>query len=191
MEQDQKETDSVLEAPPVVHGKKGKKKKIFLLLVVILVLAAVGVAVFLWYKNREKDDDDSNKLGYDASAVVVTDPDELQKMVDDMASQDGKISLEYKNVAQSSDGSEFECYIANSANNVCDMYIGIYTDASYKEELYLTQLLKPGTGITKFKCNKKMEPGQHDVILVFTLVEDDHKTVRTQTKVTYKMYVDE
>lgn len=191
MEQDRKETDSVLEDSSAVPEKKDRKKKVFLLLVIILVLVAVGVCVFLWYRNREKDDDDSGKLGYEATAVVVTDPDELQKMVDDMANQNGKISLEYKNVAQSSDGSNFDCYIANSASNVCDMYIGIYTDATYEEELYLTQLMKPGSGITSFKCNKKMEPGHYDVVLVFTLVEDDHKTIRTQTTVTYSLNVDE
>lgn len=191
MEQDQKETDSILEVPSAVPEKKNKKKKILLLLIIMLVLIAVGIAVFLWYRNREKDDDDSGKLGYEATAVVVTDPDELQKMVDDMANQNGKISLEYKNVAQSSDGSNFNCYIANSASNVCDMYIGIYTDATYEEELYLTQLMKPGSGITSFKCNKKMKPGHYDAVLVFTLVEDDHKTIRTQTPVTYSLIVDE
>lgn len=183
MEQDQKDKDSVLKVPPV-------KKKIFLLLILIVVLVAAGVVVFLWYQNRDTEDD-SGKLGYEASAVVVTDQDELQKMMDDMAAQDGKISLEYKNIAKSNNGTDFDCYIANSAKNTCDMYIGIYTDASFSEELYLTQLMKPGSGITNFKCNKKMEPGHHDVVLVFTLVEDDHKTVRTQTTVTYSLNVDE
>lgn len=189
MNQDQRETDSVLETAPVVPEKKGGKKKIFLLLIIVLVLAVAGVAVFFWYKNRA-DEDDGNKLGYETTAVVVTDPDELQKLVDEMQAQDGKISLEYKNVAKSSNGTDFECYIANSAKNTHDMYIGIYTDASYKEELYLTQLMKPGSGIKTFTCNKKMEPGRHDVVLVFTLVEDDHKTIRAQTTVTYSLNVD-
>lgn len=170
---------------------ENRKKKFILLLVIILVLAAVAVTVFLLYQGRDrKDGSDGGGLGYESTAVVVTDQEQLQKIVDDMASQDGKISLEYKNVAKSSDGSEFDCYIANSAQNICDMYIGIYTDASYKEELYLTKLMKPGSGITTFTCNKKMEPGRHDAVLVFTLVEDDHKTIRTQTSVTYSLYVD-
>lgn len=193
MEENRKETDSVQEVPPATPEKpekKGSKKKIFLLLVIILVLAAVAVTVFLWYRNRD-DGDDSGGLGYERTAVVVTDQDELQKMVDEMEARDGKITLEYKNVARSSDGSEFECYVANSAINTCDMYLGIYTDASYKEELYLTQLMKPGSGITSFTCNKKMEPGTHEVVLVFTQVEDDHKTIRTQVPVTYSLVVSE
>lgn len=190
MEENQKEPNSVSEASSAVPEKKGGKKKLFLLLVIILLLAAVGVTVFLWYRNQEDEDDDGG-LGYEKSAVVVTDQDELQKMVDEMEARDGKITLEYKNVARSSDGSEFTCYVANSTINTCDMYIGIYTDASYTEELYLTQLMKPGSGITSFTCNKKMEPGTHEVVLVFTQVEDDHKTIRTQVPVTYSLVVSE
>lgn len=190
MEENQKETDSVWEPSSAVPEKKGGKKKLFLLLIIILVLTAVGVTVFLWYRSKD-DDDDSGRLGYEKSAVVVTDQDELQKMVDEMEASKGKISLEYKNIAKSSNGSDFDCYIANSARNTGDMYIGIYTDATYAEELYLTQLMKPGSGITTFTCNKKMEPGRHEVVLVFTLVEDDHKSIRTQTSVTYSLVVDE
>ena len=71
------------------------------------------------------------------------------------------------------------------------MYLGIYTDASYKEELFLTQLMKPGSGIKNFKSKKKLEPGQHNVVLVFTLVKEDHKTIHTQTVVTYVLNVEE
>lgn len=122
--------------------------------------------------------------------MVVTDEDELRKQVEEMENRDGKISLEYKNIAVSGNGTDFDCYIANSLDNTADMYIGIYTDATYEEELYLTQLMKPGSGITSFECNKKLGPGHHDAVLVFTLVEDDHETIRTQTSVTYSLNVD-
>lgn len=134
---------------------------------------------------------ESKELGYDENAVVVTDEDELQKIVDEMQNRESSISLEYKNIAGSSDGSNFSCYIANSAKNRYDMYIGIYSDADYEEELYLSQLLKPGSGIKDFKCNKKLEPGSYNMILVFTLVGDDHETIKSQTPVTFTMNVAE
>ncbi len=132
-----------------------RKKVLVLILAIIFVLAAVGIAFFAWYRPHE-----DNELGYYNGAVVVTDEDELQKIIDDRKNKDGQISLEYKNVATSNDGREFSCFIANSAKNKYDMYLGIYKDASYQEELFLTQLLRPGSGIQFFTCNEALEPGQ-------------------------------
>ncbi len=155
-----------------------------LILAIIFALAAVGIAFFVWYRPHE-----DNELGYDNGAVVVTDEDELQKIIDDRKNKDGQISLEYKNVATSNDGREFSCFIANSAKNKYDMYLGIYKDASYQEELFLTQLLRPGSGIQSFTCSEALEPGTYDVVLVFTLVKEDHQTIKSQTSVAYTLTV--
>ena len=140
---------------------------------------------------QAKEEVDGGKIGYDTNAVVVTEEDELQKLADEMNKNDGEISLEYKNVATSQDGSNFNCYIANSAKNRYDMYVGIYTDVDYSEELYLSKLMKPGSGIKNFQCKKKPEPGVHDVVMVFTFVENDHATIHSQTNVTYTLHVEE
>lgn len=169
--------------------KSGKRMGIKL--IPVYLIAVVCVALFSWVVSG-KEGGKSIELGYEENAVVVTDEDELQKLVDEMMqNKDGEISLEYKHIASSIDGSNFTCYIANSAKNKYDMYIGIYTDATYEEELYLSQLLKPGSGIKEFKCNKKLAPGAYDAILVFTLVKDDHETIHTQTPVTFTMNVAE
>lgn len=183
--------EDIVEPEGVLHQKSssGKSRKwIVVLLIVIIVLAVAGTALFLWLSKGEGEDGGTG-LGYDSDAVVVTDEDELQKMIDDMKAKDGQISLEYKNVASSSDGRNFSCHIVNSAKNKYDMYLGIYSDASYEEELYLTQLLKPGSGIKEFECQKELGPGSHNVVLVFTLVEDDHETIHSQTTVTYTLNV--
>lgn len=182
--------NKVLEKLPGQESSLSKRNKwIILLVIAIAILIAACLLAFFWrFRGSEEE---SGGIGYDANAMVVTDEDELQKMVDEMQAKDGQISLEYKNVANSSDGSSFDCYIANSAKNKYDMYLGIYTDASYKEELFLTQLMKPGSGIKNFRSKKKLESGQHNVVLVFTLVEEDHKTIHTQTVVTYVLNVEE
>lgn len=167
-----------------------RKRWIVLPVVIIIALGTAGVLFVLW-NSKGKGEDDGGKIGYDSNAVTVTDEDELQKLVDDIYAKSGQISLEYKNIANSGDGSNFNCYIANSAKNKYDMYLGIYTDVSYKEELFLTQLMKPGSGIKNFKSKKKMEPGQHNAVLVFTLVENDHETIHTQTNVMYTLNVAE
>lgn len=172
------------------HGQSRKPRKRMGVKLIPLYLAAVGCVVLFSWVVSGKEGSKKPDLGYEGNAVVVTSEEELQKQVEEMESRDGKISLEYKNVAISGNGTDFDCYIANSVYNTGDMYIGIYTDATYEEELYLTQLIKPGSGITSFECNKKLEPGHHDAVLLFTLVEDDHKTIRTQTPVTYSLNVD-
>ena len=166
------------------------------MLIPMCLIAVVCVVLLSWVVtgkegDKNTDSDSKEQLGYEENAVVVTDEDALQKLVDEMKNGDSQISLEYKNVASSGDGSDFTCYIANSAKNQYDMYIGIYTDASYEEELYLSQLMRPGTGIKEFKCNKELAPGSYDAVLVFTLVDDDHETIRSQTPVEYTMIVTE
>lgn len=176
---------------PIQRSSSSKPKQWIVLLFIIIIALGIACVLFFLWNSKGKGEDDGGKIGYDANAVVVTDEDELQKLVDDMYAKDGQISLEYKNIANSDDGSNFNCYIANSAKNKYDMYLGIYTDVSYKEELFLTRLMKPGSGIKNFKSKKKLEPGQHNVILVFTLVENDHETIHTQTNVMYTLNVAE
>lgn len=187
--------DNIIRNSPRYNGAAGREvrkpgNRIGVRLIVIYLLVFAGIAFFSWVVSG-KEGDGSTELGYEENAVVVTDEDELQKMVDEMQNKDGKISLEYKNIATGGDGSKFSCYIANSAKNRYDMYIGIYTDDSYEEEIYLSQLLKPGSGIKNFESNKKLAPGTHNVILLFTLVGDDHETIMSQTPVTYTLNVAE
>lgn len=182
MEQDQEKN--------VERSSSRRNKWIVPLVIAVIVLAAGCVVLFLW-KSKDKEQDDGVKIGYDTNAVVVTDEDELQKMVDEMYNNEGEISLEYKNVATSHDGNNFECYIANSAKNRYDMYVGLYTDVDYTQELYLSKLIKPGSGLKNLQCKTKLEPGTYDVVLVFTFVENDHETIHSQTNVTYTLSVAE
>ena len=180
-----KKDEDACEAP----GKSGIRKGIILIPLCLAALVMICIVLFFLLRPGKEGGEESTELGYDANAVVVTDEDELQKLVDEMQNKDGQISLEYKNVASSADGSNFSCYIANSAKNKYDMYIGIYTDADFEDELYLSQLMRPGTGIKEFACKKELAPGSYEVILVFTLVKDDHKTIQSQTPVTYTLNV--
>lgn len=180
MEQDQEKS--------VERSSSGRNKWIVPLVIAVIVLAVGCALLFLW-RSKETKEDGGGKIGYDTDAVVMTDEDELQKLVDEMNKNEGEISLEYKNVATSQNGTDFDCYIVNSAKNKYDMYIGLYTDVEYTQELYLSKLMKPGSGIQNFHCEKKIEPGTHDVVLVYTFVENDHETIHSQTNVTYTLNV--
>lgn len=114
------------------------------------------------------------RIGY-ASNAVATDPETLKEQVEEMyrkAAEPG-VSLEYKNMAFSTDGRNFECYIGNSAKNAYDMFITIYADPEMTDVLFLSELLPPGSRFEEITLEKELEPGNHDVYLVHTQVKDN------------------
>ena len=63
-----------------------RRKKLCIIILVIVLIAVVGFAS--WWILRQQKSEDENGIGYESGAVVVTDADELQKMVDDMVKDD-------------------------------------------------------------------------------------------------------
>lgn len=131
------------------------------------------------------------KIGYAEGVTVVEDPDALQKAVDEMYAKaaEGGVGLEYKNDAFSTDGLNFECYIANASNNKYDMYIQIFADEALTDELYLSQLLRPGTAFDALELERELDPGDHRVYVAFTQVEEDLATIHAQVMVTMDFHV--
>ena len=163
-----------------------RRKKLCIIILVIVLIAVVGFAS--WWILRQQKSEDENGIGYESGAVVVTDADELQRMVDDMV-KDDSMALEYKNVAVSRDGENFSCYLINSIKNKYEMFLTIYKDQEMKEQLLLTKLIPPGSGMEQFRTEKKLDPGTYDTVLVFTQVKGDHKTIRSQISVAYTMKI--
>lgn len=165
-----------------------KNKKLALLAVILcaLLLAAIVCGVVLYFRNAGNKDKENNPIGYE-SAVVVTDQEGAQKL--GKKPDKGSMALEYKHVAASSDGRRFSCYLANAAENGCDMYMGIYLDQELTDEVLLTKLIPPGSGLESFETSRQLEPGNYDAVLVFTTVRDDHKTIKNQVCVAYTLTV--
>lgn len=118
--------------------------------------------------------EEGGTLGY-AANVVTDDPETLQQMVDEMMSkpQEG-VSLEYKNVMVSNDGVNFNCYIANSADNAYDMFVTIYSDPTLTHELYRSELLRPGSRFELIAFKEQLDPGTYTGYLVHTQVYGDN-----------------
>ncbi len=150
-----------------------------------LALTATGC------KKEKETEEEKPKIGYAEGVTVVEDPDALQKTVDEMYEKaaEGGVGLEYKNDAFSSDGEKFECYIANAAKNKYDMYIQIFADSGLTDELFLSQLLRPGTAFDNITLEHKLDPGDHRVYVAFTQVEEDLETIHAQVMVTMDFHV--
>jgi hypothetical protein len=101
------------------------------------------------------------------------------------------MALEYRNDAYSDDRRTFQCYIANSQSNEYDMFIAIYADAEYNDLLYLSELLRPGSAFEQVTLERALPPGDHEVYVAFTQVEetDGEQAIRGQNRVTMNFHV--
>lgn len=165
---------------------------------VAVAAASAAVVVVTMSANRGETPTETNdvaapRVAYATEGVtVVEDPDELSRMVQEMYKNVGNMmALEYKNDAYSEDGRDFECYIANASGNEYDMFIAIYADAEYTEELFLSQLLRPGSAFERVELERALEKGDHTVYVAFTQVdeEDGEQVIHEQSKVTMTFHV--
>lgn len=168
--------------------KKEKKKFLIIIIIgiIIIILLILALIFVIMRENQEKENIDpinqhlqDGKLQYDKAAIIL-DQDALQQAFNEMYEkvEDGYISLSHKNQAVSSDGKSFQCYIQNNIDNKYDLFVNIYKDETAQEQLYLSGLIPPGSGIDHFESEVKLEPGTYDALLVVTQVEDDHETIR-------------
>lgn len=164
---------------------------LLLALCMALCCAACGSPAAETDPPEESSEQQTPKIGYAEGVTVVEDPDALQKAVDEMYEKaaEGGVGLEYQNDAFSTDGTNFECYIANAANNKYDMYIQIFADDALTDELYLSGLLRPGTAFDKLELEHSLDVGDHRVFVAFTQVEEDLATIHAQVMVTMDFHV--
>jgi hypothetical protein len=163
----------------------------------VLLLAAALLLTAGCKKSEPAPSSDENsgfRIGYAAEGVtIVDDADALQKEYDEMmeAAKEKGMTLSYQNDAVSENGVDVNCYIANSIENAYDMFIAIYADDAFTDELYLSQLLRPGTAFNSIQLNRKLEPGVHTVYVVYTqvVVEDDEQKIHDQNIVTLDIHV--
>jgi hypothetical protein len=140
-----------------------------------VVVAAVVTAAAVIVHSRASTD---LGIGYATEATVMLDQDSLQAAMDEAMrnAEEGNIALQYKDNAYSTDGSNFDCYIVNSAANAYDMFITIYADLDMTDELYLSQLVPPGSGFEHIKLEYPLDSGDHTVYVALTQVETDEET---------------
>lgn len=167
-----------------------------LLVPVLAALVAAGAVFILMNRNGTAPavqdsgtTENANPLivGYATEGItpVTNDPDEFSKAVEKAfreAEEKKAMSLKYRYDATSTDGVNFNCLLSNSPDNDDDMFIAIYTDTTFQDELFLSELLRPGTGFEHITLNRQLEKGVHDVVAAFTLVrtEDGVQSITQQ-----------
>lgn len=172
------------------------RRPLLIILIAVLILAlAGGAAAFFLTRNKGKDEDSRNlKIGYATEAKVFLDEDSLSAAMQEAArnAQEKNIALHYQNDAYSTDGKNFTCRIINSERNKYDMFLIVYADAAWTDDLLTTDLVPPGSGFEELTLDKVLEPGDHTVYVVYTQVETDeegNQTIRNQTAHTMEFHV--
>lgn len=160
-------------------SKSGNQKLIIILLVALIALLAIVLVVVLG-RGKAEDIPDGNTplIGYSTEAKVMLDQDSLQAAFDEALknAEDGFVGLKYQNDAYSTNGTDFECYIANSESNVYDMFLTIYADAELSDQIFLSGLVPPGSGFENITLDHALDPGDHTVFVALTQVDTDEET---------------
>lgn len=174
--------------------EKNKNKRLWIILAIVIFVLVAVVAVLIVVLLNKKNGDDANLdpvqneseigvMAYETSAIA-TDPETLQDLYNEMLekAKEGTMALEMQTEANSSDGTEFSCYIANAINNKYDMFVVIYNDET-QEEIYRSGLIPVGSRIESFTSSKKLKPGTYVGTIVYNQVEDDHATIHAQVNI--------
>ncbi len=171
--------------------QKSSNRLVIGLLAVIIVLLGAVVGVLL---TRDGGDNSgpaqsanpSLGLQYASEGVAALDQGTLQDAIDEMArkAREGTMALDYKNLAVSTDGKVFTCYLGNSNRNSYDMYIDIYADTALTDQVFLSGLIRPGEKFESIELNRVLEPGTHQLYCAFTQVEKDLSAIHAQIIVT-------
>lgn len=186
-----------MDQEPKQQAKRLTPLTLVLIIIIVLLVAAAAVLALGKFGGDEPETENLGNastplIGYEEGVTVVDDPDALQNAVDEAYAQAAKrgVSLEYQNGATSSDGINFDCYMANPTVSERDIYFQIFADDQFTEQLYLSKLIPPGSAKRELKLDKKLDPGTHTVYVVYTQVEDDHATAYQQATVTMEFIVE-
>lgn len=174
------------------NAKKQRNILVVLLIVIVMIMAGM-VIFFLVSKNDTENVTDGPSLGMAVeSNIILDDPKTLQDAVDEMIkkAEEGRMTLEMKVDAYSSDGESFKCYLANAKENNYDMFMVLYLDED-QNEIYRSGLIPIGARIESFETSYKLKAGTHVGTLTFYQVEEDGETIHSQVNVGLNMYVSE
>ena len=160
------------------HKKASNKVLIIVGAIVIALLITVIAILLLRPSSTNIDDEGVPKLGYSADAKVMLDQDSLQAAVDEALrnAENGNVALQYQNDAFSTDGTTFSCYIVNAPENLYDMFLTIYADQELTDQIFLSELVPPGSGFEEITLSHPLDAGDHTVYVAVTQVAADEAT---------------
>lgn len=175
-------------------NKKGLSNKVVIIVAAVIVAVVIAAAAFV-VLNEKDDGTGGNVIGYSTEAKVMLDEDSLQSAIDEAIenAKNGMVALQYQNDAFSDDGLTFSCHIVNAASNRYDMFLTIYADDALTDQIFLSELVPPGSGFEEITLSHALDPGDHTVYVAVTQVdnEDGQQVMKNQVIHTIEFHVEE
>jgi hypothetical protein len=81
-----------------------------------------------------------------------------------------------------SDSESTDAFVANAEENTTDIYFDIFLagdEIEEKDPIYQSPILPVGSSIRKIKLSRNLEPGKHECVLVYHLVDKNQNTLST------------
>lgn len=159
------------------NWSRGVSTVVVVLVILLVAAVAGGTTAVVILLNRDTGEPVSAPqglaIGYAQGATIMDEADAQQKAINDMLRGGPGISIDYKSDAYSTNGTDFDCYLANSDVNTEDMYIQICADAEMTDTLFLSQLIRPGYAFRTVTLNRSLPEGDNPVYVCFTTVGQD------------------
>lgn len=170
------------------------KRLIAVIVGLVLIIMTMGFFLLFRKEPAPANEGGTPSLGYATDAKVILDQNSLQAAMDEAMenAKDGNVALLYKNNAYSTNGTDFTCYIVNSASNKYDMFLTIYADDAMTDQVFLSGLVPPGSGFESITLDKALDPGDHTVVVAVTQVDNDEngqQVIKNQVMHTMEFHV--
>lgn len=139
--------------------KRTKRKTLLWLLLFALLIAGIGG--WYWFNGKDRPNLDETAISYHVEGLVNEDPNNIS------------IPL-FTELQIDADTMKGENHLANPEGNPCYFEYHIILKES-EEEIYRSELIKPGYAIPEFTANRKLEAGTYPALIrIKTYNLEDH-----------------
>ena len=138
----------------------------------IILLAALAVCIVLLLLRKDEEKPERGIVDRNNADTVMED---LSDKVDE-----GMFECKMTTTWTFEDGASVSAnaYVANVENNRYAIYFDVYEEGT-DELLYSSPILPVGSEIRDIKLDKELPAGDHDAVVMYTLVDEDEEEVST------------
>lgn len=158
-----------------MHSQKKtakKKRRVITVAAFIILLAALAVCIVLLLLRKDEDKPERR----------IIDRNNADEIMEDMSDKvdEGMFECKMTTTWTFEDGSSVSpnAYVANVESNRYALYFDVYEEGT-NELLYSSPILPVGSELQDIKLDKELSAGDHDAVVMYTLVDEAEEEVST------------
>lgn len=163
-------------------ANRGRRGIVVIAFVVLLAALAVCIVLLLSKSDNSQTEAPENSAASEALERGFVDEDSTEDIMSEMSEKVAEGMFECKMTTtwtfENADSVSPNAYVANVENNLHTLYFDVY-ESSTDELLYSSPMLPVGTELKDIKLEKKLSAGDHDAVVMYTLVDEDYEEVST------------